>query len=306
MCKGSLESSRCLLFWWHSLNACSSLLILEEQGTFSSSCFSAAPPGAGRASRTLLWASRTLLWANRELGVGRGKGLDIPDISENHTLSSQPAISAAGMSIKFWKYQSSTSPWVEQSGHKNHSDGFCGSRERPVPVSASPFPVQLLVLPGLLLCSRKIQRGRRRDWFTGAGAAQTKPEQNKLIRMRLVQGDVRVFHFCGENKNPKPLAEAWAVDALLVLAAALPSAAHQCFPHPKLSLPASPGGPVPWAGVGMGGLKPVLVKISRSPCTTHRRALLTGVMKSSRKVCLVLQELQQVSRWVWWPDTFMP
>lgn len=177
---------------------------------------------------------------------------------------------------------------------QKHSDGFCAPWERPVPVHTPPFPVQLLVLPGLLLCSRKIPRGRRRDWFAGAGAAQTKPEQNKLIRMRLVQGDVRGFNFCGENKNPKPLAEAWPVDALLVLAAALPSGAHQCFPHPKLSLLASPGGPAPWAGVGMGGLKPVLVKMSRSACTTHRRSLLTGVMESSRKVCLTLQKLQQV------------
>lgn len=250
-------------------------------------CFSAAPPGAERASRTFLRA-------NRELGVGRGKTLVIPDISENHRLSSQPAICAAGMSIRFWKYQCSTSPWIAQSGHKNRSGGFCASQERPVPVPTPPFPVQLLVLPGLLLCSRKIQRGGGRDWF-----AQTKPERSKLIQMRLVKGDVRRFNFCGENRNPKPLAEAWAVDALLVLAAPLPSEAHQCFPHPKWSLIASPGGPVPWPGVGMGGLKPVLVKMSRSPCTTHRRSLLTGVTKSLRKVHLALQELQRVSRWVW-------
>lgn len=191
------------------------------------------------------------------------------------------------MNIRVWKDQCSTSPWVEQSGHRNHPDGFCGSWERPVPVPAPPFPVQLLVLPGLLLYSRKIQRGGRRDWC----AAQTKPEQNKLIQMRLVQGDVSHFNFCGENQNPKPL----AVDALLVLATALPSGAHQGFLHPKLPLTASPGGPAPWAGLGMGGLKPALVKMSRSPCTTHRRSVLTGVTKSSRKVKLTLQELQQVS-----------
>lgn len=87
----------------------------------------------------------------------------------------------------------------------------------------------------------------------------------------MAQADAKGFNFCGENENPKPLAEAWAMDTLSLLAAALPNGAHHCFPHPKLSLVASPGGPVPWAGVG--GLKPVLVKMSRSPCTTHTEGL---------------------------------
>lgn len=101
--------------------------------------------------------------------------------------------------------------------------------------------------------------------------SQTKPEQNKLIRIRLAQADVRGLNFCGENKNPKPLAEAWAMDAHLLLAAAVPNEAHHCFPHPKLPPVVPPGGPVSWEGVG--GLKPVLVKMHRSHCTTHTEDL---------------------------------
>lgn len=42
--------------------------------------------------------------------------------------------------------------------------------------------------------------------------SQTKSEQNKLIRNRLAQDDLRGFEFCGENENPKHLSEAWPMD----------------------------------------------------------------------------------------------
>lgn len=102
---------------------------------------------------------------------------------------------------------------------------------------------------------------------------QRKPEQNQLIKIRFVQADVRSWNFCGENENPKHLAEAWAMDVPLLLAAAMPNGAHHCFPHPKLPLVPPPGGPVPQANVGVGKLKSVLVKMSRSLYTTRTESL---------------------------------
>lgn len=118
------------------------------------------------------------LWADRELGIG-GVGKDLIFLVFMRITDSAPNQDAAEVSTRFWKNQHFPSTQVNQSGYENPSDDFCASQEGPVPVP--PFPVLLLVLPGLLLCSKKIQRGKKRDWLSQAGSrtAQTKPEKNR-------------------------------------------------------------------------------------------------------------------------------
>lgn len=68
-------------------------------------------------------------------------------------------------------------------------------------------------------------------WSWSKPGKQRKPEQNKLVRIRLTQ-EVEIF--CGENENPKLPAEVLAMDACLILSAASPNGDHHCFPHPKI------------------------------------------------------------------------
>ena len=152
------------------------------------------------------------------------------------------------MSTRFWKKQCSLYLQVNQSDYDRSFRRFlCITGE------ASSSPSLLLSQSscwhclGCFFAARKF-KGLRGD--TGflklelelLRQSQTKPEQNKFIRIRLAPADVRVFNFCGENENPKPLAEDHAMDGRLLLAAALPNGAHCRFPHPELSLVTSPGG----------------------------------------------------------------
>lgn len=60
-----------------------------------------------------------------------------------------------------------SSPQVKHSGYENCAGDFCAPQKKPVPSPLTLFPVQLLVLPGLFLCSKKIQIDLEEAGFLG-------------------------------------------------------------------------------------------------------------------------------------------